>query len=79
MLQSTSSERRAAGRPVDCDLRLVSPEFLHREIMNLSAWAGNNFLRANGDPALHALVGVDGSRFFPHPEGAPPDRYTGYR
>ncbi|MCD1268368.1 amidase [Microbacterium sp. MEC084] len=57
---------------------LVSPEFLDREILDLSAWAWNDFLAANGDPAFPGLAGVDGSRIFPHPAGALPDRYTGF-
>jgi amidase len=57
---------------------LVSPEYLHREIVDLSAWAWEDFLRANGDPALRSLVEVDGATIFPHPEGALPDRYTGF-
>ena len=57
---------------------LVSPEYLRREIVDLSAWAWNDFLDANGDPALNALADVDGERIFPQPEGALPDRYTGF-
>ncbi|MFK0240308.1 amidase [Microbacterium sp. NPDC090281] len=57
---------------------LVSPEYLHREIVDLSAWAWEDFLGANGDPALHSLVDVDGATIFPHPDGALPDRYTGF-
>jgi amidase len=57
---------------------LVSPEYLHREIVDLSAWAWEDFLGANGDPALHSLIDVDGSTIFPHPDGALPDRYTGF-
>jgi amidase len=57
---------------------LVSPEFLHREILDLSAWAWNDFLVANGDPLLSTLANVDGKHIFPHPEGALPDRYTGF-
>ncbi|KAA9089138.1 amidase [Microbacterium radiodurans] len=56
----------------------VSPEFLRREILDLSAWAWEDFLRANGDPAQSTLTGVDGSRIFPAPPGALPDRYTGF-
>lgn len=56
----------------------VSPEYLRREIVDLSAWAWDDFLRANGDPAFPGLAGVDGARIFPHPEGALPDRYTGF-
>jgi amidase len=57
---------------------LVSPEYLHREIVDLSAWAWEDFLRANGDPALHSLTEIDGATIFPHPDGALPDRYTGF-
>ncbi|GGM63913.1 amidase [Microbacterium saperdae] len=57
---------------------LVSPEYLHREIVDLSAWAWEDFLRANGDPALRSLAEVDGATIFPHPDGALPDRYTGF-
>ncbi|GEC76974.1 amidase [Microbacterium maritypicum] len=57
---------------------LVSPEYLRREIVDLSAWAWEDFLQANADPALHSLVDVDGATIFPHPPGALPDRYTGF-
>jgi len=57
---------------------LVSPEYLRREIVDLSAWAWEDFLQANGDPALHSLAEVDGATIFPHPQGALPDRYTGF-
>ncbi|MDQ0893599.1 amidase [Agromyces ramosus] len=66
------------GAPTIATRGIVSPEYLHHEIFDLSAWAWNDFLDANGDPALHALADVDGSRIFPHPEGALPDRYTGF-
>lgn len=56
----------------------VSPAFLKREIVDLSAWAWDDFLAANGDPALSTLADVDGARIFPHPEGAALDRYTGF-
>ncbi|PPF32796.1 amidase [Pseudoclavibacter sp. AY1H1] len=57
---------------------LVSPEYLKREIVDLSAWGWEDFLSANADPQLNSLTQVDGSRIFPHPEGALPDRYTGF-
>lgn len=56
----------------------VSTEYLHREIVDLSAWAWDDFLRANGDPAFPGLAGIDGARIFPHPDGALPDRYDGF-
>ena len=57
---------------------LVSTEYLKREIEDLSAWAWDDFLRANGDPALNRLADVDGAAIFPHPKGALADRYTGF-
>ena len=66
------------GAPTIATRGLVPPEFLQREIVDLSAWAWDDFLDANGDPALHSLRDVDGAAIFPHPEGALPDRYTGF-
>ncbi len=67
-----------AGFPTIRTRGLVSPAFLQREIVDLSAWAWDDFLAANGDPALSSLAGVDGAAIFPHPPGALPDRYTGF-
>lgn len=66
------------GAPTIATRGLVRPEFLRREIVDLSAWAWDDFLDANGDPALRTLADVDGARIFPQPEGALPDRYTGF-
>ncbi len=66
------------GAPTIRSRGLVTEEFLSREISDLSAWAWDDFLQANGNPALAALAGVDGAHIFPHPEGALPDRYTGF-
>ncbi|WP_127794533.1 amidase [Agromyces sp. LHK192] len=66
------------GAPTIATRGLVSPAYLRREIVDLSAWGWEDFLQANGDPALSSLVDVDGARIFPHPEGALPDRYTGF-
>jgi amidase len=66
------------GAPTIATRGLVSPEYLRREIVDLSAWAWDDFLRANGDPTLDSLADVDGATIFPHPEGALPDRYTGF-
>lgn len=63
------------GAPTISTRGLVSPEFLRSEIVDLSAWAWDDFLRANGHPGLAV---VDGAEIFPHPEGALPDRYTGF-
>jgi amidase len=66
------------GAPTIATRGLVSPEYLQREIVDLSAWAWNDFLEANDDPALRSVADVDGARIFPHPEGALPDHYTGF-
>ncbi|MFD6879826.1 MULTISPECIES: amidase [unclassified Streptomyces] len=57
---------------------LVSRDFLTFEIEDLSAWAWDDFLRANGDPALATLAEVDGTRIWPKQEGELPDRYDGF-
>lgn len=56
----------------------VGADYLRREIVDLSAWAWEDFLRANGDPALSTLADVDGRTIFPVPSGALTDRYTGF-
>lgn len=57
---------------------LISPAFLEKEIWDLSVWSWDTFLRVNADPHLNRLADVDGALIFPHPEGALPDRYTGF-
>ncbi|WP_345752336.1 amidase [Microbacterium rhizophilus] len=74
----TNYEGDRPGAPTIRTRGLVSPEYLDREILDLSAWAWDDFLAANGDPALSSLADVDGSAIFPAPEGALPDRYTGF-
>jgi amidase len=66
------------GAPTIATRGLVSPVYLRREIVDLSAWGWEDFLQANGDPTLHTLAEVDGATIFPHPDGALPDRYTGF-
>ncbi|MBT8160316.1 MULTISPECIES: amidase [Arthrobacter] len=66
------------GAPTIATRGLVSPEYLQREIIDLSAWSWDDFLAANGDPALNSLADVDGSTIFPHPDGALKDRYDGF-
>ncbi|HEY1156264.1 MAG TPA: amidase, partial [Arthrobacter sp.] len=66
------------GAPTLATRGLVSPEYLRHEFVDLSAWAWNDFLAANGDPQLNNLAGVDGSAIFPAPNGALPDRYDGF-
>lgn len=48
---------------------LVSPDYLKRAIVDLSVWGWEEFLRANGDPALHTLAEVDGATIFRTPRG----------
>lgn len=66
------------GTPTVFTRGFVSPEYLHREIVDLSAWAWDDFLKSNGDPAFPGLAQIDGSRIFPAPPGALPDRYDGF-
>ena len=74
----TNYEGDRPGAPTIFTRGLVSPDFLARELLDLSAWAWDDFLADNGDPALNRLADVDGARIFPHPPGALPDRYTGF-
>lgn len=62
------------GAPTVFTRGLVSKEFLHDELWDLSAWAFDDFLRANGDPALNRLADVDGAKIFPHDPGTLPNR-----
>lgn len=71
-------ERDRAGVPSIRTRGLVSPEFLDREIVDLSAWAWDDFLRANADPNLPDLASVDGSRIWVNDPGALPDRVQGF-
>ena len=66
------------GAPTIRTRGLVGPEYLEREINDLSSWAWDDFLSANGDPHLSTLAEVDGAMIFPQPPGALPDRYTGF-
>lgn len=62
------------GAPTVFTRGLVSKEFLHDELWELSAWAFDDFLRANGDPNLNRLADVDGPKIFPHDPGTLPNR-----
>ncbi|MFC9265101.1 amidase [Streptomyces hydrogenans] len=66
------------GAPSLLTRGLISREYLTFEIEDLSAWAWDDFLRANGDPALPSLADVDGDRIWPKQEGELPDRYEGF-
>jgi len=62
------------GAPTVFTRGLVSKEFMHDELWELSAWAFDDFLRANGDPKLNRLADVDGPLIFPHDPGTLPNR-----
>lgn len=62
------------GAPTVFNRGLVSRAFMHDELWELSGWAFDDFLRANGDPALNRLADVDGPQIFPHDPGTLPNR-----
>ena len=62
------------GAPTVYSRGWVPKEFLHDELWALSAWAFDDFLRANGDPKLNRLADVEGSLIFPHDPGTLPNR-----
>lgn len=62
------------GAPTVFTRGLVSKEFLHHELWDLSAWAFDDFLRVNNDPKLNRLADVDGPQIFPHDPGTLPNR-----
>lgn len=66
------------GAPTITTRGFISPEFLTREIWDLSAWSWDDFLRANGDPNIPSLDRVDGSKIWVNPPGALPDRVQGF-
>ncbi|RWK14558.1 MAG: amidase [Mesorhizobium sp.] len=68
-------ERDRPGALSMVDRGLVPQEFASREIWDLSIWSWDDFLCANGDPAIPDLASVDGPKIFPQPPGALPDRY----
>lgn len=74
----TNYESDRPGAPSLLTRGLVSREFLTFEIEDLSAWAWDDFLRANGDPALSTLADVDGDRIWPKQDDELPDRYEGF-
>ncbi|MCL6693168.1 amidase [Pseudomonas sp. R3.Fl] len=62
------------GAPTVFNRGIVSKEFLHDELWELSGWAFDDFLRANGDPRLNRLADVQGELIFPHDPGTLPNR-----
>ncbi|HWU47532.1 MAG TPA: amidase [Humibacter sp.] len=74
----TNYEGDRPGAPTIATRGLVGEEYLRREILDLCAWAWDDFLSANGDPALNRLADVDGERIFPSTPDTLPDRYEGF-
>ncbi|WP_062520348.1 amidase [Demequina silvatica] len=74
----TRYEGDRPGAPTIRTRTELPPGYLAREILDLSAWAWEDFLAANGDPTLRTLADVDGATIFPAPPGALPDRYDGF-
>ncbi|ENO7812530.1 amidase [Salmonella enterica] len=62
------------GAPTVYNRGIVSPEFLNDELWELSGWAFDEFLRANGDPKLNKLADANGPLIFPHDLGTLPNR-----
>ncbi|KAG4438500.1 hypothetical protein IFR05_006023 [Cadophora sp. M221] len=54
----------------------LTPEWNLMERRELVAYAWDDFLLQNGDPACPNLSSVDPAEIFPHPTGALPDQYT---
>jgi len=66
-----------AGAPSLLTRGLISKEYWHDELWDLSAFAFDDFLRANNDPKLNRLADVDGEQIFPHEPGTLPGRSEG--
>ena len=71
-------ERDRRGAAGIADRGLVPPEYLDRELWDLAIWALDDFLQANGDPALHRLADADPARIAPLATGTLPGRYGEY-
>lgn len=74
----TNYEGDRPGAPKIMTRGRVSADYLRREIVDLSVWAWDDFLQANGQTGLDTLAAVDGAQIFPRPKGALADRYTGF-
>lgn len=56
-------------------LGVLPPGWMDTEFNHFLAYGWEDFLRANGDPALPGLAGVDPDQIFPQWSGTLPDRY----
>jgi amidase len=66
-------ERDRPGARSMVDRGLVPQGFETNELGPLCAWAFDDFLRSNADPALCDLAAVDGDKIFPQPPGTLPE------
>jgi amidase len=71
----TNYESRGDGAHNLVARGLVPEHFAEHELWELSMWGWHDFLEANNDPHLHALVQVDKDKIFPVPTGSLPGRY----
>jgi amidase len=73
----TNYEADRAGAPNVLNRGIVPAEFFDTEIWQLSMWSWHEFLAANGQPGLDALVDVEEDKIFPqHPEDELGDQYS---
>jgi len=66
-----------SGAPNLLTRGLISKAYWHDELWDLSAFALDDFLKANNDPQLNRLADVDGEQIFPHEPGTLPGRPEG--
>ncbi|MGJ9423617.1 amidase [Aeromicrobium sp. CF3.5] len=74
----SSYEGDRPGVPSVTTRGLLPDGYLHAERVVLSAWAWEEFLRANADESLASLRDVDPTTIFPATPGVLPDRYEGF-
>jgi amidase len=56
-------------------LGVLPDGWMNTEFTHFLTFGWEDFLRANGDPAIPSLAGIDPDQIFPHPPGSLPDRY----
>lgn len=67
-------ERDRPGIPSLVERGILPAGYLREEVHELTAWAFNDFLAANGDPQLSRLQDAVGAQIYPMPAGTIPDR-----
>ena len=63
------------GQENVAELGVLPEGWMDTEFNHILAFGWDDFLRANGDPAIPNLGVVDPDQIFPQPEGTLPDRY----